>query len=352
MFQDMHQVLPPSTAHSGHFGGGSVFQSIAGYALENQQYMSGTMFGGMQNMVPNPMYANIGMQLRFWGTQGQFGVSQGNVGVPIIQTVSFDNLESMDKPKSYKEGGQSVQFDTFSGFDERTKAFSFLEQFDKAFAVRNFTEAFKVRKAARKCKSMVEYTVDTRTGQIGTTYMLQVPFTWIDFIQVYDSTWLTNDFEVDVRARAWRNSSEVRREQAGKAEVKKKKQERAAARKSEKASRDVGMFSLDESKAEEVYKDLANREDLLDDSIVQFLSERERAEDYYSVEPSPPKELIKKKRLKSKTERSNSRVQVVDLSRDSSFVEERSALEFKHGHLFGSRIKRDPSMLRYLAKIS
>ncbi|MCO5599330.1 hypothetical protein L7F22_053431 [Adiantum nelumboides] len=88
----------------------------------------GTMFGDMQNMVPNPMYANIGMQPRFWGTQGQFGVSQGNLGmagfsippvnmtprhqhvtgqgvqmaptsVPIMQIVSFDNLESMDKPK-------------------------------------------------------------------------------------------------------------------------------------------------------------------------------------------------------------------------------------------------------------
>ncbi|MCO5551370.1 hypothetical protein L7F22_004872 [Adiantum nelumboides] len=84
----------------------------------------------MQGMVPNPMYANIGMQPRFWGTQGQFGVSQGNlgmagfsipsvkmtpkhqhvtglgvqmapVGVSIMQTVSFDNLESMHKPKSY-----------------------------------------------------------------------------------------------------------------------------------------------------------------------------------------------------------------------------------------------------------
>ncbi|MCO5608854.1 hypothetical protein L7F22_063072 [Adiantum nelumboides] len=40
----------------------------------------GTVFRGMQGMVPNPMYANIGMQPRFWGTQGQFGVSQGNLG--------------------------------------------------------------------------------------------------------------------------------------------------------------------------------------------------------------------------------------------------------------------------------
>ncbi|MCO5567696.1 hypothetical protein L7F22_021390 [Adiantum nelumboides] len=41
----------------------------------------GTMFGGMQNMVPNSMYANIDMQPRFWGTQGQFEVSQGNLGM-------------------------------------------------------------------------------------------------------------------------------------------------------------------------------------------------------------------------------------------------------------------------------
>ncbi|MCO5572592.1 hypothetical protein L7F22_026348 [Adiantum nelumboides] len=130
-----------------------------------------------QNMVSNPMYANIGMQPGFEGTQGLFGVSQGNLsmagfsiplvkmtprhqhvigqgvqmaptGVPIMQTVPFDNLESMDKPKLYKEGGQSVQYDTFSGFDKGIKAFFFLEQFEKAFARRNFTKASKVSKAA------------------------------------------------------------------------------------------------------------------------------------------------------------------------------------------------------------
>ncbi|MCO5612852.1 hypothetical protein L7F22_067123 [Adiantum nelumboides] len=112
--------------------------------------MPGTVFRGMQGMVPTPMYANIGLQPGFRCTQGQFGVSQGNLGmagfsipsvnmtpahqhvtgqevqmaptgVPIMQTVSFDNLELMDKPKPYKKDDQSVQFDTFSGFDERTK---------------------------------------------------------------------------------------------------------------------------------------------------------------------------------------------------------------------------------------
>ncbi|MCO5592776.1 hypothetical protein L7F22_046779 [Adiantum nelumboides] len=40
--------------------------------------MPGTVFRGMQGMVPNPMYANIGLHPGFQGTQGQFGVSQGN----------------------------------------------------------------------------------------------------------------------------------------------------------------------------------------------------------------------------------------------------------------------------------
>ncbi|MCO5577404.1 hypothetical protein L7F22_031236 [Adiantum nelumboides] len=84
--------------------------------------MLGTVFGGMQGMVPNPVYANIGMQPGFQGTQGEFGVSQGNLGMagfsilpvnmtpghqhvtgqgvqmaptgePIMQIVSYDNLE-------------------------------------------------------------------------------------------------------------------------------------------------------------------------------------------------------------------------------------------------------------------
>ncbi|MCO5605253.1 hypothetical protein L7F22_059433 [Adiantum nelumboides] len=41
----------------------------------------GTLFGGMQSMVPNPMYANIGLHPGFQGTQVQFGVSQGNLGM-------------------------------------------------------------------------------------------------------------------------------------------------------------------------------------------------------------------------------------------------------------------------------
>ncbi|MCO5596451.1 hypothetical protein L7F22_050514 [Adiantum nelumboides] len=171
-FQAMHQVFPPPTAHPGYFGGGSVFQSMAGYAPGNQLFMPGTMFGGMPGMMPNPMYGTIGCQPGFQGTQGYFGVPQDTFGiagfsgqpanmapgaqnlsdhgahtasttVPIMQTLPYDNLTALGKPKPYKEGGQAVKFETFSGFDDMTKALSFLQQFDTAFAGGNFTEASK-----------------------------------------------------------------------------------------------------------------------------------------------------------------------------------------------------------------
>ena len=35
-FQALQQVFPPTFVHPGYFGGGSVFQSMAGYAPGNQ----------------------------------------------------------------------------------------------------------------------------------------------------------------------------------------------------------------------------------------------------------------------------------------------------------------------------
>ena len=123
------------------------------------------------------MYGSIGMQPGFQGTQGTFGMPQGSFGlagyanqqVPIVHTSSMlsgpgtfmqpssiplmqapymDPVMAFEKPKPYKEGGAAVVFDTFRGFEDRTKALSFLQQFDKAYAGGNFTEASKVRKAA------------------------------------------------------------------------------------------------------------------------------------------------------------------------------------------------------------
>ncbi|MCO5586898.1 hypothetical protein L7F22_040843 [Adiantum nelumboides] len=64
-------------------------------------------------------------------------------GVPMFQSLPYDNLTPLEKPTPYKEGGKGVTFSTFTGFDDRKKALSFLQQFDKAYARVNFTEASK-----------------------------------------------------------------------------------------------------------------------------------------------------------------------------------------------------------------
>lgn len=138
------------------------------------------------------------------------------------------------------------------------------------------------------------------------------------------------------------------------AEVKKKKQERAANRKNEKASGKLGLSPQEELTAgiDDADPKQLNVNGRLDDTIVQFLSAREKAElDEAKLVSSPQAEVVKVKRLKSRKEKNNSRVQVVDLSRNSSFIEERNALEFKQRELYGNRIKRDPSMLRSLTRV-
>ncbi|MCO5561765.1 hypothetical protein L7F22_015389 [Adiantum nelumboides] len=82
--QAMQQVFPPPSVHPGYFRGESVFQSMAGHAPRNQFYTLGTVFGGAQMMMPNPMY----------------------------------NLTPLEKPTPYKEGGKGVTFTTFTGFDD------------------------------------------------------------------------------------------------------------------------------------------------------------------------------------------------------------------------------------------
>ncbi|MCO5571836.1 hypothetical protein L7F22_025584 [Adiantum nelumboides] len=69
---------------------------------------------------------------------------------------------------------------------------SFLQQFDKAYAGGNFTEASKVRKAATYLTGNV--------GQWWTTLLLQgqARSTWIYFKQIFASAWLSDEFEADV----------------------------------------------------------------------------------------------------------------------------------------------------------
>ncbi|MCO5594529.1 hypothetical protein L7F22_048561 [Adiantum nelumboides] len=106
--------------------------------------------------------------------------------------LQYDNLTPLEKPTPYKEGGKGVTFTTFAGFDDRKKALSFLQQFDKAYAGGNFTEASKVRKAATYLTG--------NAGQWWTTLLLQgqAPSTWIYFKQIFASAWLSDDFEANV----------------------------------------------------------------------------------------------------------------------------------------------------------
>ncbi|MCO5575866.1 hypothetical protein L7F22_029671 [Adiantum nelumboides] len=179
-------------------------QIMAGHAPRNQFHAPGSVFGGAQTMMPNPMYGGIGMQPGFQSTQGHFGMPQVNFGmagitnqqpnmaspgqinsgqgtqmnpnsVPMFQSLPYDNLTPLEKPTPYKEGDKGVTFSTFTGFDDRKKALSFLQQFDKAYAGGNFTEASKVRKAATYLTG--------NAGQWWTTLLLQgqAPSTWIYF---------------------------------------------------------------------------------------------------------------------------------------------------------------------------
>ncbi|MCO5562471.1 hypothetical protein L7F22_016098 [Adiantum nelumboides] len=193
---------------------------MAGHAPGNQFYTPGSIFGGAQTMMCNPMYGSFGMQLGCQSTQGQFGMLQANFGMPgitnqqpfvassgqnnsgqgtqmnpnnvsMFQSLPYDNLTLLEKPTPYK-GGKGVTFTTFTGFDDRKKALSSLQQFDKAYAGGNFTEASNVRKAATFLKG--------NAGQWWTTLLLQgqAPATWIDSKQIFASAWLSDDFEADV----------------------------------------------------------------------------------------------------------------------------------------------------------
>ncbi|MCO5607189.1 hypothetical protein L7F22_061382 [Adiantum nelumboides] len=61
----------------------------------------------------------------------------------------YDFLEDKSKKvREFKEGGQSIKFDTFSGYKDALKALSFIQQFDIAFAGGRYFEHFKIRRAA------------------------------------------------------------------------------------------------------------------------------------------------------------------------------------------------------------
>ncbi|MCO5587770.1 hypothetical protein L7F22_041722 [Adiantum nelumboides] len=61
----------------------------------------------------------------------------------------YDFLEDKSKKvREFKEGGQSIKFETFSGYKDASKALSFIQQFDIAFVGGRYSEHSKIRRAA------------------------------------------------------------------------------------------------------------------------------------------------------------------------------------------------------------
>ena len=162
-------------AQPGYFGGGSIFQAMARQPTSFPGFMPGGSSGYIPAQVVNPLYANIGVQpghqtlyspalmpappvsraefsrpLEHMAARtGEARAEKAPRDLPFLLPPVYDHLTPKSKkPKDYKEGGQSVKFDTFSGMQDKLKALTLLQQFDAAFTGGNFSEPSMVRKVA------------------------------------------------------------------------------------------------------------------------------------------------------------------------------------------------------------
>lgn len=169
--------------------------------------------------------------------------------------------------------------------------------------------------------------------------------------------------EIVTMTEGRRNAQKLKKEEreSGRriaAEAKRRRQERAAnsirnKQEDEKIPQMLDAEHIQELNPEEQGQgqQQLNAGGMLDDTIVQFISEREKA-GLDERESSPA--LTKgepKKRQKSRKKVVQDRVQLILLDRKSTPVDQ-TALEFKYNHLFGNRLKRDLSMLQNLSKLS
>ena len=133
----MRQTIHAPQMPIGYFGGGSVFQSMAGVPLFPQEYRPGNVFGAMQQGQVNPLYANIGLQPGFQTYSGMFGAPTGLFNaaefsgqqagsshmaavtgarssgmpypkVPLLRPPVHDHLGPPGKQKEFKGGGRLV----------------------------------------------------------------------------------------------------------------------------------------------------------------------------------------------------------------------------------------------------
>ncbi|MCO5557394.1 hypothetical protein L7F22_010957 [Adiantum nelumboides] len=109
----------------------------------------------------------------------------------------YDFLEDKSKKvREFKEGGHSIKFDTFSGHKDASKALSFIQQFDIAFAGGHYSEHSKIRRAASHFKG------NARTWWSRLLLNKTAPVKWLKFKKLFISSWLTQEYERDIRA-AW-----------------------------------------------------------------------------------------------------------------------------------------------------
>ena len=104
----------------------------------------------------------------------------------------------MGPPTTYKEGGASVQFDTFDGETDKMPPLIFIQQFNAAFLGGNFIEVSKIRKAASLLKG------NALQWWFSVYQSGKPPLTWVDLKSLFVSAWMSTSFEVDVTTD-WRN---------------------------------------------------------------------------------------------------------------------------------------------------
>ncbi|MCO5613011.1 hypothetical protein L7F22_067284 [Adiantum nelumboides] len=118
----------------------------------------------------------------------------------------YDFLEDKSKKvREFKEGGQSIKFDTFSGYKDASKALSFIQQFDIAFAGGRYSEHSKIRRAASYFKG--------NACTWWSTLLLNktAPVKWLKFKKLFISFWLMQEYERDIRA-AWNHLRMTKRD--------------------------------------------------------------------------------------------------------------------------------------------
>ncbi|MCO5582100.1 hypothetical protein L7F22_035990 [Adiantum nelumboides] len=92
----------------------------------------------------------------------------------FYKAIQYDFLEDESKKvREFKEGGQSIKFETFSGYKDASKALSFIEQFDIAFAGGRYSEHSKIWRAASYFKGNARTwcILDKDSGQLRIPYL-------------------------------------------------------------------------------------------------------------------------------------------------------------------------------------